>query len=236
MQPDKDEWEAASSSMVDELLADGFSDDAVGTPNSALLDRMISLCIERLEEHGGGVMRKCDLGVFLKSRVGGEYRRGWLKLVLDTLKERRLVRTTAWEVMLTSASKPNDGMIAAAGAEVAPLSSSSSKKRWCHFFDCCRYLVNVEANAKHFDSFKHLCPMGLRCRHVTAHVMGMPMTEETVEHCRRWKHKCPQGSWCVYFADVQQHKDHFNVFTHRDFHSHGYGKNDCAFSAAMPHV
>lgn len=46
-------------------------------------------------------MRMCELGSFLKTELGVEYHRGWLKVVIDMLKEKRLVSMEGWDVVLT---------------------------------------------------------------------------------------------------------------------------------------
>ena len=94
------------------------------------------------------------------------------------MQRRRLVKTTLWDV----------GLLGSAFIE-----KESPLERWCHYADCCKYMVNVDQNWRHFQSFVHLCPMGTRCRHLTAHMLGFEASEEAKRHFRGWKHVCPQG-------------------------------------------
>lgn len=227
MQPDA-EWDKVGSSMVAELLAGSLPKGLPNTPDSSLLERMTTLCLRRLrEQQQGGVMRKCELGTFLKTALGNSYRRGWLKVVLDALRKQGLVHTTASEVAV-SCKGTGDGLS-------TPVVGGGAVQ-WCNFLERCKYLLNVEAHPKHFDSFLHLCPVGLRCRHVTAYLLGQGMSDEALRHFRRWKHVCPQGRYCVYYADAGRYRDHFTVFTHRNLENHGFVKKHCAFQAAVPHV
>ncbi len=235
MQPDTDAaWDTASASMVDDLLrgSGSLSEEAAA---AGVLDRMACLCLQRLGEQPGGVMRKSDLGAFLKRKLGREYRRGWLKVAMDLLKHQGRVMATACDVALVTEGGQKGGT--GPRKDGGRTGARKSFWRWCRFSNACRYIVNVSENAKHFDSYVHLCPLGLRCRFVTAHLLGLPAGAEAEAHFRRWKHACPQGERCVYSADVDRYREHFNVFCHRsNVVVDGRGENHCPFSAAVPHV
>lgn len=242
---DDAEWDARLSSMVDALLENDGGDGGVGIGGGGdsdsgvsgrrkdegggsaikvdpvVLEGMMKMCMDQLHAVRRS-MRKSELGCFLKARVseglGCKYQKRWLKVVIDALEDRRLVSTTPWYVTAVRGGR-------------------GSGKKWCHYFDCCKFTVNVSAHAKHFDSFLHLCPLGTRCRHLTGHVLGRALTEEGCKHFERFKHVCPQGVYCIYLTSPEEHRDHFKVFTHRQLTwKDGCAKDNRLFPAAMPGV
>jgi len=117
-------------------------------PDKTLLDEMVCACLDKLRRQKRGLIRKSELGGFLKQKIGVKYRRGWLKQVVYTMLQKGLVQNAA-----------TPDMVKIQGAMMP---------KWCHFTDECKYLKDLEENHMHFKLFVHLCPKDSECPYVVA--------------------------------------------------------------------
>lgn len=172
-----DDWEYVCEAMVEKLLADEDDEPLQGVlPDKTLLNDMVCACLDKLRRQKGGLIRKSQLGGFLKQKIGGKYRRGWLKQVVHTMLQQGLVQKAA-----------SPDMVKIQGAMMP---------KWCHFSDECKYLKDLEENHMHFKLFVHLCPKDGdgECPYVVAYFRGDAMTPDALEHFQSWKHTGPQGT------------------------------------------
>lgn len=197
---DYDEWDRQCAIMVDKLLVD---DEGAGPknvsdkhnssiPGKSLLDQMVKACMEKLTQQKDGTIRKSELGVFLRVKIGKQYQRGWLRVVIQDMQTKGLVRASASTVFKIP---------------VRP------RPKVCHFSQQCKYLKHVEANKEHFKLFVHLCPQDQACPFLRDHCNGKPLTKEALEHFQIWKHKCLQGPRCELLYNHSL--DHLLVYTHK---------------------
>lgn len=190
------DWEYVCEAMVEKLLAgedDGPLQDVL--PDKTLLSEMVCACLDKLRRQKGGLIRKSELGGFLKQKIGGKYRRGWLKQVVHTMMQKGLVQNAA-----------TPDMVKIQGAMMP---------KWCHFSNQCKYFRRPEDNHLHFKLFVHLCPEDSDCPYVVAYLRGDAMTPDALEHFQSWKHKCPQGTGCWFHKNSNVFKEHALVFTHK---------------------
>lgn len=193
---DYDEWDRECALMVDKLLASPkktltHSPDLENKPRKALLDQMVKACMEKLKQQKDGSIRKSELGVFLRFKIGKQYQRGWLRIVIQDMQTKGLVSASASTVFKIP---------------VRP------RPKVCHFSHQCKYLKDVEANKSHFNLFVHLCPQDQACPFLVDHCNGKPLSKEALKHFQTWKHKCLQGPSCELLYN--HNLDHLLVYTH----------------------
>lgn len=193
-----DDWEWKGEQMVDQLLLDEDEDDdreekKDDGPEKGMLEQMVQVCLEKLKHQKDGSIRKSELGGFLRYKIGKQYRRGWLKVVVQDMQTKGLVHASASDVFKIQSKGP----------------------KWCHFSHNCKYLRDVEGHKAHFKLFVHLCPQDQDCLFLADHLAGKPMTKEALEHFQSWKHKCLQTSPCVFSENHSMFRDHAMVFTHK---------------------